>query len=447
VTELDDKLRQVLHDDRWALPTWPDPMARIQASRRGRSGRRHQTLAVGAVAAVVAIVVLVQLPLVRGHNPGPGRRHVAAPIAPCRSGWQVSPEPFGAGDRAQRLLAIAAASSSDAWAVGESFGTGGASDPTIEHWDGQTWEIVPGGDPHANGSLNAVAVIGPKDVWAVGGTESPRNAPLVEHWDGTSWKLVDVPALTDAGPHQLQTLVGVAGTSSNDVWVLGGASVHGTNFESPLLHWNGASWTRVAGPSASAAVSLFTGIALNPVTGSPWIVGGQLRGAGETSSFDGALARSWNGSTWAVRRVPRGPLPLTALGFAGRQQVWAIRQPALQASPDLFQVGGAGASTVVRWNGQRWTTALSSKGSLDSLAVLANTDVWVAGNLRGPLLMHWDGTSWTTPSGSAPVSLPSGLSALTVANDRTVLALGASTTKAGGQLALWTQCAAASTAR
>ncbi len=460
MTDLDDRLRRVLHDDDWALPTWPDPMARIVAASRGRGrGRRQQTLAVCAVAAVITAVAVVLVPLALRDNPGPTHQ-VSPPIVACRSGWHFAPEPFAAGDRQHRLFAIGAASSSNVWAVGErwvdspySSGPRQVPYPLIEHWDGRAWTVVPVGNPNRlPGSLYNITVISSTDAWAVGGVEAEtptmRNGPLVEHWNGVSWSLTPVPALANAGRHHEQTLVGVAGTSSDDVWAVGNASVNGATYVNRLLHWNGQVWTRVAAPEPSStsglgSISLLTAVAIDPATGFPWAVGGHLHGGGESFSFDGALFGTWTGNNWVDEPTPTGSVPLDAISSAGRS-VFAIRRPALATSPNGTRWGGQGPSSVMRWNGTRWDTVLSTAATLNGLSAVTDRDLWVAGSQHGPLLMHWDGTSWTTPANSAPVTLPGGLSAITVANDQTVLALGVSTAKPGSQSALWTQCTAAS---
>lgn len=327
--------------------------------------------------------------------------------------------------------------------------------PLIEHWDGHGWTITSVGNPgELPGSLYGIAVISPTDAWAVGGFQAAghgtRNAPLVEHWNGVSWSRTPVPALANTGAHQQQALVAVAGTSPNDVWALGNASIAGsTSYVNRLLHWNGRTWTRVTAPEPSSptaanglgSLSLLTAVALDPSNGSPWAVGGQLRGAGEEGTFHGALIGSWARGSWIHRPSPFGSLPLTAISYPKGQTVWTIRRPALGSSPDGTRWGGAGSSSVLQGNGKRWDTRLSTPGTLNGLVAITNHDVWVAGARRGPLLMHWTGTSWATITAPARVALPDGLSALTVTHDHALLGVGASASKPSrSQLALWTHC-------
>jgi hypothetical protein len=415
---------------------------------------RLQTLAAAAVAAVLAAAALVLVPLAHRDNRGPTHPG-SPPIVACRPGWQAAPEPFAAGDRQHRLFAIGAVSASNAWAVGErwvdssySSGQREVPYPLIEHWDGRAWTILPVGNPSGlPGSLYGITVISATDAWAVGGflADSPttRNGPLVEHWNGVSWALISVPALANVGPHHEQTLVGVAAMSSSDVWAVGNAS-NGATYVNRLLHWNGLAWTRVAAPEPSSttglgSLSLLTGIAIDPDTRLPLAVGGHLQGVDENFTFDGALFGTWTGNTWVGKPTPTGSVPLGAIS-AAEHNVFAIRRPALASSPNGTRWGRRGPGSVLRWNGTRWQRILSTAATLNGLSAVTDRDVWVAGTQHGPLLMHWDGAAWTTTTSSAPVTLPRGLTAITVAHDQTVLALGVSTAKPGSQSALWTQC-------
>ena len=62
-----------------------------------------------------------------------------------------------------------------------------------EHWDGQSWSVVPSETPTGtNGHLFSVATAGPKDDWAVGLTDdypvdNGSGAALVEHYNGSEW--------------------------------------------------------------------------------------------------------------------------------------------------------------------------------------------------------------------------------------------------------------------
>jgi hypothetical protein len=122
--------------------------------------------------------------------------------------WQGSPLPLPrtGGGIYQTLVAVAAGSSSDVWAVGRD--QGGLDDPLLR-WDGESWKQVkiPSREtfvqqpPHLSpGQIEAVIPMGPKDVWFLGSATQARivkgevqtlglSIPMFLHWDGQSWKL------------------------------------------------------------------------------------------------------------------------------------------------------------------------------------------------------------------------------------------------------------------
>src|SRR6516164_7421104 len=93
---------------------------------------------------------------------------------------------------------VTALSPADVWAVGAGPGvpTGGFSaHPTsvIEHWDGTACSVVPSPNPNPQGNngLVAVAAVSAGDVWAVG---HQLLGPFTEHWNGKNWTIVTTPA-------------------------------------------------------------------------------------------------------------------------------------------------------------------------------------------------------------------------------------------------------------
>jgi hypothetical protein len=69
----------------------------------------------------------------------------------------------------------------------------------------------------------------------------------------------------------------------------GGWAVGGTGSGNTLiLHWNGATWTRVPGPAAAVSGSLSAVAATSPA--SAWAVGSTRSGK--------TLILRWNGTTW-----------------------------------------------------------------------------------------------------------------------------------------------------
>jgi hypothetical protein len=191
---------------------------------------------------------------------------------------------------------VAAASATDAWAIGlvgggPGAGTGPSDKTLIEHWNGTAWTTVPSPTPSPAGALERVAVVSPTNAWAVGWTgngTSDFNA-LIDHWDGKSWNVVPVPPSVDADIG----LNAVAATSASNAWAVGGTMTsprHGV-----ILHWNGHQL-------AKAAAHFPTGNLLGVSASSPsnaWAVGqttDSSRGCGPQCK---TIIEHWNGTSWS----------------------------------------------------------------------------------------------------------------------------------------------------
>jgi hypothetical protein len=70
--------------------------------------------------------------------------------------------------------------------------------PLIGHWTGTSWKIVPSPNVGSGNSfLLAVAARTASDVWAVGQRQrSPESFPvtLIEHGNGTRWRVARTPS-------------------------------------------------------------------------------------------------------------------------------------------------------------------------------------------------------------------------------------------------------------
>jgi hypothetical protein len=268
------------------------------------------------------------------------------------------------------LLDVAAAGPDDVWAVGERLSEDFlTSFPLIEHWDGESWSVVPA--PEVEGSLNGVAAISADDVWAVGvGRGGDVETNLTLHWDGAAWSVVTAPRIGSRGNY----LTAVAGTGPNDVWAVGFRFKNDTSSATTILHWDGATWRRVASPNGDMASSSLFGVAVDP-NGKAWAVGDT--GNRETGH---PLILRWGGGAWKVARDPRVGAPsarLTDVAIRGPGDVWAVGS--------RFN-GRRGLTLVERWDGERWTVVPAQSPSpdaneLDGVAVEGDA-VWMVGTFR-----------------------------------------------------------------
>jgi hypothetical protein len=159
--------------------------------------------------------------------------------------WKRVPSANG-GTFSNPLFAVAANSSSNAWAVGN-YDTNTATRTLIEHWTGTAWQKVTSPSPGSDSNLRAVAVTSDTDAWAVGWQSvGAGTTTLIEHWNGVAWKIVPGPSLGASATDPL--LMGVAATSSSNAIAVGSVSIGSVN-RTLVIRWNGKAWVRVASPN------------------------------------------------------------------------------------------------------------------------------------------------------------------------------------------------------
>lgn len=161
--------------------------------------------------------------------------------------WATSftlPDPSG-------LNAIAAGSASDVWVGGMGTQTG----PTpLWHFDGTDWTRFPWGSTWAHWILQ-IEYVAPDDVWFYALEQHPLFVPpTLHHWNGSEFTVHQLPGASGQGGVRPASVVGFLGSIASDgrggVWL-------STPFDpSDLLHFDGASWTRVPPPAAATAYSM-----------------------------------------------------------------------------------------------------------------------------------------------------------------------------------------------
>src|SRR5690348_10045375 len=140
------------------------------------------------------------------------------------TGWKQVPSPNGSNG-ANFLEGVAATSASNAWAVGsDTTNSSPGGEPLIERWNGSAWKVVaaPTFSGLTNG-LNGVAAASATNAWAVGSFQdsSSDSLSLILHWNGTAWKKVPSP---NPSP-QFTVLYGVTALSATDAWAVGTAEI------------------------------------------------------------------------------------------------------------------------------------------------------------------------------------------------------------------------------
>ncbi len=320
--------------------------------------------------------------------------------------WRLVSSPHRKGS-INILSGVAAVSPTDVWAVGltgRSAGSG-QGQALIEHWNGMRWAIINGPRiARYGGSLSSVAAVSSNDIWAVGqSTTYPYT--LIEHWNGVRWSIGPAPHIPE--PHGNAFLTGVTALSSADVWTVG-ASATSTLAE----HWNGVRWVKIPSPSPikwrlppGGGENTLLGVSGSSAS-DVWAVGDFWRRFGHTK----ALIEHWNGRRWtSVKAAQTGASAqgLNSVSSLSADNAWAV------GSQTVGSKGTTHSKPLVEhWNGTRWLAVLmprtlhgqGSWSSLGGVAALSPTNVWAVGGSSNdinqpeasthPVILHWNGQAW-----------------------------------------------------
>jgi hypothetical protein len=216
--------------------------------------------------------------------------------------WSIIPSPSPGTYNGNILHGVDGVSANDVWAVGwyQSGQTGELGGALTMHWDGTQWTVIPNS---SRWQLYGVSAISSNDVWAVG-------EQSILHWNGTNWSPVSFPPPPG---DSYQVFTGISAVSANDIWAVGYAQApyfYGYVYSPLTYHWDGTNWNWV--PNAGGSDLLFgvTAIAANDV----WVVG------------DNGQTQHWNGASWSS---VAGPYPgvggrFHGVAAASTSDVWAL---------------------------------------------------------------------------------------------------------------------------
>jgi hypothetical protein len=327
---------------------------------------------------------------------------------------QKTPSPNPQGNT---LNAVAATSTSDAWAVGyQNDNNLNDSRTLIQHWNGSTWTTVaspnPGTTPACTNSntgnvLTAVTAVSTNDVWAVGYafTCTALLKPMALHWNGTSWRVVPTPALNTNDNAAFNSVVALA---ANNVYAVGYKPATNGAVQTLIEHWNGTAWSVVSSPNGNNTGNVLTSVSANSAT-DIWTVG-TLTAPGVEGR---TLALHFNGSTWSVV-----PTPNVVHGGSGLTQN-ALTSVVAAGPNDVTAVGFTLANLteltmVQHWDGVSWKVVPSpnvsrTAGSFNTLrgvTAVNRSDLYAVGFFSNSttngqqlrLILHFNGTAWTVIS-------------------------------------------------
>ncbi len=279
--------------------------------------------------------------------------------------WTIVPSPSPSpapGITLVDLKAVAAVDSNDVWAAGSKYdvGPGGwvGRHSLALHWNGTQWADAgmpqPGGGSSpfhgASGDkVHDVAAISSDDVWFVGQWFKflPNDAVVwpgaAIHFDGSDFEVFEMEF---AIPNVSQQLNAVSAIASDDVWAVGDGG------GSQIYHYDGSSWSRIAGPEPGSAHVLGEVVAL--AADDVWAGGYYSDAAGAHP-----LLLHWDGASWTQVASPAGGSVITAL-----------------AADDMFTMGVNG---YAHFDGVEWTAEPAPRfvpwGGLTDLAFVNPCEV------------------------------------------------------------------------
>ncbi len=328
------------------------------------------------------------------------------------SQWSIVP---GANTGASNnyLNAIKVVSANDIWADG--YYNGGNGDRTlIEHWNGSQWSLVSSPNVGAgNNRLFGISVVSATDVW-VSGYSCNSNClsgslaqTLVEHWDGVQWSIVGTP---NVGTGNNNYLVAIAALSSSDVWASGYYNgCYGCAPYSLTLHWNGAQWSVVNTPHVGAGSNVL--VALSAISSNDvWALGSYYTDYLQWNT----MVLHWDGAQWSVVTSPnvaRVNNQIQSVAAVSANDIWAVGSTTLDS---------AQRTLAMHWDGLQWSllpTRNSSVGNsaLNGVAALAGDNVWAVGTANTRTLIERYNNWCVTPTATITPGGPT----LTVTNSPT----------------------------
>jgi hypothetical protein len=229
--------------------------------------------------------------------------------------WTVQPSPNAGVTPNGELTGVVATSATNAWAVGFYDNSKGNGVTLIEHWDGKAWKVQPSPQLGASDSdLRAVAASSSSNAWAVGKYyNGTAERTLIEHWNGQAWNVQ--PSPNAGSPTDADELDGVAAISSTSAWVVGDVFTGGA-FHALVERWNGQAWQ--VQPSAHRGSSdALTGVAATSAS-NVWAVG-------DYDLLQNTLTERWNGTAWRLQ-PSSGPAGrgLTGVAAVSPADAWAV---------------------------------------------------------------------------------------------------------------------------
>ena len=293
--------------------------------------------------------------------------------------WHVSYRSYSTTQSV--LTAVSADSKTDAWAGG-TIGTGAKTHSLVMHWANGKWTTV-STSKFPSFSPVTVKATAPNNVWFFGWDKSGPRALV---YNGSALTAKTLPYGFDVGD--------VAVLGSKDVWAVGGNTCDSSDLSTcatTLWHWNGATWlsTSVAGlvNQVTTNRSHVWFLGLTKINTSNYNNG--------TPSGQPVLYEPTNGVLRKVSAPTTRIMDTESVAAAPNGQLWIFA--------DIEP--GKHPAALLHWTGGRWTQAsvpanvcppgLSGYCPMEYVPPVAfdgRSGVWV-----GPSA-HWTGSAWANTS-------------------------------------------------
>jgi hypothetical protein len=241
------------------------------------------------------------------------------------------------------------------------------------------WEVVHQGLP---GALLSVWGTSSTDVWAVGGDTGDGQGPLVIHFDGATWSRVPTGQ-----------------TQGNLWWVFGfeGGPIYMGGDGGVILRYENGAFTPMATPGTNTVFGIW-GASPDDV----WAVGG-------ASDATGGFAWRLEGDAWVDEPTLPDNVELDAA-------LWKLYG---RSGDDVWLVGSNGVS--LHWDGSTLTQGDTGVGtSLFTVHADAERFVAVGGTASG-IIVEYAGGTWSNTTPNPP---PPGLSGVVLDDDGSGVAVG-----------------------
>lgn len=196
--------------------------------------------------------------------------------------WSVvsSPNPGASGNY---FYSVKAVSSTDVLAVGQTTNNSGPDQPLVEQWNGNAWSVV--STPTASNSSVLQGVTATADnAWTAGDSLAPQTPGTQNFGLQTVNGKLSASSLPSVGTTD-NTLYGATAISDSNVWAVGTSVDSNGNHQTVIEQWNGTSWSIVSSPDPGKGNNILVGVAATSAN-DVWAVGGFDNGNGTLSLIE-----------------------------------------------------------------------------------------------------------------------------------------------------------------